>query len=83
VNQIPRWGERSIHCQDKAMNEKQVKGRYEEAKGKMKEVAGHITGNESLELKGKLQKTAGKVQAGIGDVKKEIEDVTDGIKKDG
>ncbi len=65
------------------MNKKQVEGRYEEAKGKVKEVAGHVTGNESLEVKGKLQKNAGKAQAGIGDAKKDIENVADGIKKDG
>ncbi|CDH45190.1 MAG: CsbD family protein [Candidatus Competibacteraceae bacterium] len=54
------------------MNKQQVKGRYEEAKGKMKEVVGHITGNDDLEAEGKLQKDAGKVQAGVGDVEAEI-----------
>jgi len=54
------------------MNKKQIKGRYEEAKGKVKEVAGHVTGNEELEVEGRLQKDAGKVQAGIGDVEAEI-----------
>ncbi len=54
------------------MNKKQVEGRYEEAKGKVKEVAGHVTGNDELELEGKIQKDAGKVQAGIGDVEAKI-----------
>ena len=54
------------------MNKQQVTGRYEEAKGKVKEVAGHVVGNEELEIEGKLQKEAGKVQAGIGDVEAEI-----------
>ncbi|MBK1649212.1 CsbD family protein [Rhabdochromatium marinum] len=65
------------------MNKQQVKGRYEEAKGKVKEVAGHVTGNEDLEVEGTLQKNAGKVQAGIGDAKTEIENVAKDIKKDG
>ena len=54
------------------MNKQQVKGRYEEAKGKMKEVVGHITGNDDLEAEGQLHKDAGKVQAGVGDVEAEI-----------
>jgi len=43
------------------MNKEQIKGHYEEAKGKVKEVAGHVTGNEELEVEGKLQKNAGKI----------------------
>ncbi|MFZ1537202.1 MAG: CsbD family protein [Chromatiaceae bacterium] len=54
------------------MNKQQVKGRYEEAKGKVKEVAGHVTGNEELEVEGKLQKDAGKIQAGVGDLAEKI-----------
>jgi uncharacterized protein YjbJ (UPF0337 family) len=50
------------------MNKQQIKSRYEEAKGKVKEVAGHGVGNEELEVKGKIQKDAGKVRAGVGDV---------------
>lgn len=56
------------------MNKDQVKGRYEEAKGKVKEVAGKAVGNESLEIKGKIQKDAGKVRAGVGDLKEEAKD---------
>lgn len=54
------------------MNKQQVKGRYEEAKGKVKEVAGHVTGNEELEVEGKLQKDASKIQAGVGDLAEKI-----------
>jgi uncharacterized protein YjbJ (UPF0337 family) len=54
------------------MNKQQIKGRYEAAKGKVKEVAGHVVGNEKLEVKGKIQKDAGKVQAGIGNVAAKI-----------
>jgi uncharacterized protein YjbJ (UPF0337 family) len=58
------------------MNKQQIKGRYEEAKGKVKEVAGHAVGNEELETEGKIQKETGKVRAGVGDIEAEI-------KKDG
>ena len=51
------------------MNKDQAKGRIEEAKRKVKEVAGKMVGNETLEQKGKVQKAVGKVQAGYGDLK--------------
>ncbi len=60
------------------MNKDQVKGRYEEAKGKVKEVAGNVTGDKELEIEGNIQKNLGKAQAGFGDVK---EDVKEDIKK--
>ena len=36
------------------MNMDQVKGRIEEAKGAIKEVAGKAVGNKELEIKGKI-----------------------------
>ncbi|HSW64276.1 MAG TPA: CsbD family protein [Dissulfurispiraceae bacterium] len=47
-----------------------VKGTFHEAKGKIKEVAGEITSNPTLEAKGTAEKIAGKVQQKIGQVKK-------------
>ncbi len=54
------------------MNKDQVKGRAEQAKGKVKEVAGKAVGNKELEQEGKIQNTGGKIRAGYGDVKEEI-----------
>ena len=54
------------------MNKDQVKGRYEEAKGKVKEVAGHVVGNKDVELKGNIEKNAGKVQAAVGDLEADV-----------
>lgn len=54
------------------MNKDQVKGRIDEATGKVKEVAGRIVGNKELERKGKLKNAAGKVQAGSGDLREDI-----------
>lgn len=56
------------------MNKDQVKGRVTEAKGKLKEVAGRISGDATLENKGKLQNAVGKAQASYGDVKEDIKD---------
>ena len=60
------------------MNKDQTNGRIAEAKGKIKEVAGKIVGNEKLEVKGKIQNTAGKAQAAFGDVKADIKKATHG-----
>ena len=54
------------------MNKDQVKGRYKEAKGKAKEIAGQIVGNKLLEAKGKVQKAAGNLQARLGDLTNKI-----------
>ena len=51
------------------MNEDQVKGTMEKAKGKGKEVAGKLVGNESLEAEGKADQVSGAVQKKVGDVK--------------
>ena len=61
-----------LNSQEKIMNKDQVKGRLKEAEGKVKEVTGKIVGNKSLEIKGKVEKTAGKVQAGYGDFRNEV-----------
>ena len=50
-----------------------VKGKFHEAKGTVKEVAGKITDNPTLEAKGKAEKIAGKVQDKIGQIKKVLE----------
>jgi uncharacterized protein YjbJ (UPF0337 family) len=54
------------------MNKDQIKGRIKEAEGNINETAGKVTGKESLEQKGKLQKVAGKAQAGFGDIKNDL-----------
>ena len=51
------------------LNKDKIKARVEETKGKTKEVAGKVVGDEKLEQKGKIQNTGGKVQAGYGDLK--------------
>ena len=54
------------------MNKDQIKGRVEEAKGKVKEVAGNILGDDEMEAEGNIQKNVGKVQKGYGDLKDDI-----------
>ena len=54
------------------MNKDQVKGRIDEATGKMKEAAGRVTGNPDLEDRGTVQKVGGKAQKTYGDVKEDV-----------
>jgi uncharacterized protein YjbJ (UPF0337 family) len=51
------------------MDKDRVEGSWEQAKGKVKEVAGKATGDAKLEGEGKAQKTAGKIQNAVGGVK--------------
>ena len=67
-------GHTKTRCQESIMNKDQVKGRIEEAKGKVKEIAGNVVGNEDLAQEGKIQNAKGKVQAGYGDLKEDIKD---------
>lgn len=54
------------------MNKQQGKGTLQKAKGKTKEVTGRVTGDRSLEAKGKMEKAAGSVRKGYGDAKEEF-----------
>ena len=51
--------------------------RVEQAKGKIKEVAGKATGDTKLETEGKAQKTAGKLQNTIGGMKDAVKEALD------
>lgn len=60
------------------MNKDQVEGALEQAKGKVKEVAGKVVGSDQLQAEGLVDQAAGKVQKNYGDLK---EDVKDAVKK--
>ena len=60
------------------MNKDQVKGRISQAKGKVKEVTGKVTGNKPLQGKGTVEKVVGKVRSSYGDAK---EDAKDNVRK--
>jgi uncharacterized protein YjbJ (UPF0337 family) len=54
------------------MNKDQVKGRVQEATGKVKETAGRATGNPDLEDRGTAEKFGGKVRKTFGDAKEDV-----------
>ena len=47
----------------------QIKGKFHEVKGKVKEKVGQAAGNPDVESKGKSENIAGKVQKKIGQIK--------------
>lgn len=51
------------------MHKDQVKGAGKQAAGSVKQAAGKATGNRRMEAEGAAEKTAGKVQKGVGDMK--------------
>jgi uncharacterized protein YjbJ (UPF0337 family) len=51
----------------------QIQGDLHQLKGTIKEKAGHVTSNPSLEHEGQNEKVAGKVQKKIGQIEEVIE----------
>ena len=49
-----------------------VEGSLQQAKGKVKEVAGKVTGDTKLEQEGKGDQVAGKIQNTVGGIKDAI-----------
>jgi len=52
----------------------------DQAKGKIKEAAGDLTGNEKLQSEGKADHAAGNVKEFVSDVADKAEDVVDKVK---
>ena len=68
-----------------APNDDEVEGKYEQAKGSVKEGFGRLTGDEELEAEGSADKLKGDVQEGWGGTKRKVgdmlEDAGDAIKR--
>jgi uncharacterized protein YjbJ (UPF0337 family) len=56
------------------MNTDQIKGRIEQAKGAVTEIAGKLVDSDKLKAEGAAEQVAGKVQATLGDVKEAVKD---------
>ncbi len=54
------------------MDKDRIEGSAQQAKGKVKEVAGKVLGNSKLEAEGKADKAAGKIQNAVGGLKDAI-----------
>ena len=51
------------------MDKDRIKGSAEQAKGKVKEVAGRATGDKKLTAEGKANKVSGKIRSAAGGLK--------------
>ena len=56
------------------MNKDRIEGSAEQAKGKIKEVVGKVTGDSKLKTEGKVQQTTGKIQNAVGGLKDVVKD---------
>ena len=56
------------------MDKDRIEGSAEQAKGKVKEVAGKVLGDSKLEAEGKGDQVAGKVQNTVGGAKDAVRD---------
>jgi uncharacterized protein YjbJ (UPF0337 family) len=59
------------------MNRDQVKGRVDKATGKVKEEAGDLMDDKSMETEGKVEKNIGHGQAKAGDLREDVKDKLD------
>ena len=66
-------------------NRDEIEGKYEQAKGSVKEGVGRITGDEEMEAEGAGDKLKGDLQEGWGGTKRKVgdimEDVGDAIRR--
>jgi uncharacterized protein YjbJ (UPF0337 family) len=56
----------------KSSTEDRAEGMFENLKGKVRQIAGIVTGDREMEAKGKAQTLAGKSQEKLGDIKKVV-----------
>jgi len=59
------------------MNKDRVEGSFDQAKGKVKEVAGKVTGDAKLEAEGKADQVSGKIQNAVGGAKDKMKEAFD------
>ena len=60
-------------------NKDQVDGKWEQAKGWVKDKAGEVTNDPELEAEGEAQNAKGHVQEGWGDLKKGVGDAVEAV----
>jgi len=61
------------------INKDEVKGKFEQAKGTVKDKAGELTGNERLEAEGEAEHAEGEVQESWGKVKRNVSNAVESV----
>lgn len=59
------------------MSDKELDGKLDQAKGKMKEGYGKLTNDQSTEAEGKADQVKGKIKEGLGEAKRKIKNTFD------
>ncbi len=64
------------------MDKDEIKGKFKQAKGTVKETTGDLTDNPELEAEGTAEKAGGKLQEGFGAAKRKVRETVDDISDD-
>lgn len=59
------------------MNKERIEGSLDQAKGKVKEVAGKVSGDAKLETEGKADQVKGKIKNTVGGMKDAVKEAVD------
>ena len=57
-----------------------MKNNTDQLKGRVKEAAGDLTGNDDLKREGKIDRASGRVKEGIEEIKEKAENTVDALK---
>ncbi len=60
------------------MSDKEIEGKIDQAKGKVKEEFGKLTNDSSTQAEGKADQAEGKIKEGLGEAKRKIKNTFDG-----
>ncbi|WP_194850448.1 CsbD family protein [Nonlabens antarcticus] len=63
------------------MSDKELEGKMDQAKGKVKEGYGKLTDDKSTEAEGKADQAKGKAKEAYGEAKRDVKNALDGDKK--
>lgn len=62
-------------------NRDEMKGKFDQAKGSVKENIGKVTGDEEMETEGTADRTTGKVQEGYGTARRKVGEAVEDVGK--
>ena len=63
------------------LNKNEINGTVDQAKGKVKQAVGTLTGNDRLKAEGQADEVVGKVESVVGGAVRKVEDETTRIRK--
>lgn len=63
------------------LNKNEIKGTVDQAKGKVKQAVGTLTGNDRLKADGQVDEAVGKVESVVGQTVRKVDDATTRVRK--